>query len=115
MQHIYSTKKVFAYWTIAIICCLVIGSFAANSVAKESSGYVASTSFFIYLFIFGTPIYLLLLGCGIAYWFVESKKWLGLIFMASSFILPLCFILSLKIMEFIGYANYVNEVMIPIP
>ena len=114
MEAISSTKRVSA-WAIALVCCVVIGTLAAHFVAQETSGYTASTSFFVYLFIFGTPIYLFLLMCGIVYWFVESKKWLGIIFMTSVFLLPICFIVSLKIMEFMGYARYANDVMTPIP
>ena len=48
MEATYLTKKVVA-WATAIVCCVVVGSLTANTVAQESSGYVASTSFFIYM------------------------------------------------------------------
>lgn len=99
----HNKKLIFS---VSIICCLIIGFLAAFWVAQETSGYVASISFFIIYIIFGVPLWLILLVASIVCFASKNHKVYGFALLLSCVLLPTFSVTSLKILEAAKIAKY---------
>lgn len=93
-------------FSVTVISSLIVGFLAAFWVAQETSGYVASMSFFIIFIIFGVPLWIILLIAAIVFFVSENYKVYGFAFLLSCVLLPIFSVASLKILEATQIANY---------
>ncbi len=99
----HNNKLIFS---AAITGCLVVGFLAAFWVAQDTSGYVASISFFIIFIIFGVPLWLILLIAAIVCFISKDHKVYGFALLLSCLLLPVFSVASLRILEATHIANY---------
>lgn len=99
----HNNKLIFS---IAIISSLIIGFLAAFWVAQDTSGYVASMSFFIIFILFGVPLWIILVIAAIVCFITENYKVYGFALLLSCILLPIFSVTSLKILEATQIANY---------
>lgn len=93
-------------FSVSIIGSLIVGFIAAFLVAHETSGYVASMSFFIIFILFGVPLWIILVIAAIICFITENYKVYGFAFLLSCLLLPIFSVGSLKILEATQIANY---------
>lgn len=103
-------RKIFdkKSFLLTLTICLFVGMIGAFVVARESSGYVASFTFLGVLILVVLPLCLILLLCFILLVYLNNPK-LGLLFLLSSFLIPLFFFISLKFMEVTKIAVYKQD------
>jgi hypothetical protein len=95
-------KKKFA---IAFGICLILGFFPAFIVSRETSGYVAGMTHGILIIFFGLPFlvfaFILVLAAAL-----KNNAQYSIIFLMGLFLVPVSFVVSLKLMEFTKIARY---------
>ena len=99
----HKNKLIFS---VAIISSLIVGFLAAFWVAQDTSGYVASMSFFIIYIIFGVPFWIILLISSIVCFISRNYKVYGFALLLSCILLSIFSVASLKILEATQIANY---------